>query len=233
METKKRVLVIGGMDKNIPTWIHKTFEVEHYEQETHFKRAIAPKERPDVVIVLKSWISHKQCADAKDYATKNNIPFIMADGGWAMAVQRAVEAGLDWFAHDIDKSLGKMAEPVKKEADEVVERAWEGAYKREFERSKAFEKRHIKDREKLEKAEASLAAAEKREDAAERVIAKIREAAQERKQDNERTKAEVQKIAREVTAKIDSFLKHHETVLESQLKEVTELRKTLKRLMGE
>lgn len=233
MDSKKRILVVGGMDKNIPNWIHKVFEVEHYEQEAHFKRVIAPKERPDVVIALKSWISHKQCADARDYAIKNEIPFVMADGGWSTAIQRAVEGGLDWFAHDIDRSLGKMSEPVKKEADELIERAWEGAYRRELERAEALEKRHRKDRQKLESALARLDAAEKRESAAARVIAEVREAARQRKEDTEKAKAEIQKISNEISAKLDAFLGHHEGVLSKQLKEVSTLRATLKQLLGE
>lgn len=83
-DQKKKVLVIGGIDKNIPPWIITAFDVEHIEQQDHFKRLIAPKNKPDVVIALKSWLSHKQCNDAREFAVTNEIPFIISDGGWSI-----------------------------------------------------------------------------------------------------------------------------------------------------
>lgn len=176
-EGQRKILVVGGISKNIPGWILKAFEVEHCEQQAHFKRIIAPKDKPDVVIMLKSWVSHKQGNDARAFAVENNIPFIVSDGGWSMAVQRAVESGLTWFAHDIDRTLSSLTEKDAEEADTVLERAWEGAYRREYERAKALERRLKKDRIKLEEALSKLESSEKREDAAARVITEVREAA--------------------------------------------------------
>jgi len=202
----KRILVVGGIDKNVPAWIHRAFEVEHYEQQAHFKRIIAPKDRPDAVIALKSWISHKQCQDARDFAVENGVPFIMSDGGWSMAVQRALESGLDWFAHAVDKSIKDLSEKDAQEADEVVERAWEGAYKREYEKTKALEKRLRKDREVVERTQA----------AAKRVIAEVREAARIRQEAAERTQTEIKRLAAEARARQGELLAIIEKLLDNE-----------------
>lgn len=201
---KKTILVVGGLYKNIPTWVRAAFNIDHYEQETHFKKTISSK--PDLVVIIKSWISHKQFNDAREFADNNNVPLIVADNGWASAVQKAVENGLDWFAHAIDNTLNSLSEKDAKLTDELLNRAWEGAYRREYERSNALEKRLRKDREKLEEALAKVNAAERRENAAERVIAEVREAARQHKESKEDVKVEIQKVMRI----IDSFLMEQE-----------------------
>lgn len=222
----KRILVVGGIDKNVPTWIHRAFEVEHYEQQAHFKRAIAPRDRPDAVIVLKSWISHKQCQDAREYAEQNGIPVIISDGGWAMAVQRALESGLEWFAHAVDKTIGDLSETDAKTADEIVERAWEGAYKREYEKTKALEKRLRKGRDVVERTQS----------AAKRVIAEVREAARKRQEAADRTQAEIKRLAAEARARqaeivdITTKLLESEATLQLNPELVSELRARLKAL---
>lgn len=224
----KRILVVGGIDKNVPTWIHRAFEVEHYEQQAHFKRAIAPKDRPDAVIALKSWISHKQCQDARDYAEQNGVPFIISDGGWAMAVQRALEGGLDWFAHAVDRSIKDLSEADAKEADAIIERAWEGAYKREYEKTKALEKRLRKDREAVERTQA----------AANRVIAEVREAARKRQEAADRAQVEIKRHAADVRSRQNELLGickqlvEHETTLRLDPQLVLELRRRMKDLEG-
>jgi len=230
MSEMKRILVVGGMDKNIPTWIQKSFDIEHYEQQAHFKREIAPSDKPDVVIVLKSWISHKQCADAREFASSNGIPFIVSDGGWSMAVQRAVESGLDWFAHAVDKSLKTLDEEQAKEADGLVERAWEGAYKREYERAHALEKRLKKDRKHHEDTIIKLESLERRENAATRVIAEVREAARKHQETSDQTRAEIRRVADELRKKIDLLLSEHETSAQKHVTDIAELRKKLGRL---
>lgn len=181
MEEKKKVLVIGGLAKNIPKWISNVFELEHYEQQIHFKRTIAPDERPDVVVALRSWISHKQHKDARDYAVANNIPFISAENGWAQAVQQAMELGLHWFAKTVDKALPELEEPERTELDVILDRAWENAFAREKEKVSALERRLRKDRNRLEQTLKKLSTAEAKEEAAERVLVSIREAAQKQK----------------------------------------------------
>lgn len=228
----KRILVVGGLDKNIPTWIQKSFEIEHYEQQPHFKREIAPKDRPDLVVILKSWISHKQCADAREFASANNVPCIVADGGWSMAVQRALESGLDWFAHDIDKSLNDLTEEQAKEADDIIERAWEGAYKREYERAHALEKRLKKVTDRLEESLGKLASSERRQNAAARVIAEVREAARQHREATDQTRAEIKRVAEDLRKKIDSVLSEHESAAQRHVSEIVELRKKLGRLEG-
>jgi hypothetical protein len=230
MADAKRILVVGGLNKNIPTWIQKTFEVEHVEQQSHFKRVIAPKDRPDLVIALKSWISHKQCADAREFAESSSIPFIMTDGGWSQAIQRAIESGLDWFTRDLDNSLSKFKEDEAKEVDTTLDRAWEDAYKREYERSHALEKRLKKDRMRLEEALAKLESAERRESAAARVIAEVRDAAKKHQEISEQTRAEIRRVASELRQKIDTLLSDHETSARKHVTDIEELRKKLGRL---
>lgn len=211
---KKKILVFGGIGKNIPTWVIRAFNVEHYQQEAHFKREIAPESRPDVVIVLKSWISHKQAADAREFSDMNGIPFLYSDGGWSQAVQKAIESGLDWFPEALNKTLSTLDEEVFKEVDNVLERAWECAYRREFERAAALEKRLKKDRNKLETISTKLDLAEKREHAANRVILEIREAALITRQRQE----EVLRIYRVVLDHINELSIQPDVVLELKRK---------------
>lgn len=226
MSEMKRILVVGGIDKNIPSWIQKSFEIEHYEQQPHFKRTIAPKDRPDLVIALKSWISHKQCSDARTFASENGIPFIVSDGGWSMAIQRAIENGITWFAQTVDKSLKTLSEQESKEVDVIVERAWEGAYKREYEKVQALEKRMRKDRTRLEEALAKLESAERRDAAAARVIAEVREAARKHKESEERIQAEIKKLMNYV----DSILADHEKSVSDYSVLISELRKRFQKV---
>lgn len=226
MSEMKRILVVGGIDKNIPNWIQKSFEVEHYEQQPHFKRTIAPKDRPDLVIALKSWISHKQCSDAREFASENGIPFIVSDGGWSMAIQRAIENGITWFAQTVDKSLKSLSEAESKEVDDLVERAWEGAYKREYEKVQALEKRMRKDRARLEEVLLKLASAERRDEAAARVIAEVREAARKHKESEERIQTEIKKLMNYV----DSLLADHQKSVSDYSVLISELRKRFQKV---
>lgn len=230
MSETKKLLVIGGMDKNIPTWITRLFEITHVEQQLHFKRIIAPADKPDLVIVLKSWISHKQCADARDYAQEHGIPFILASGGWSSVVQKAAESGLDWFVHTIDKSLETLSEEQAKETDEVITRAWESAYNREYEKSCALEKRLKKDRERLEKALIRVESAESREHAANRVILEVRAAAKAHQDASDQTRSEIRRVVDELRKKIDALLADHELSAQKHLIDIAELRKKLGKL---
>jgi hypothetical protein len=230
VQDKKNILIVGGVtSKHNPPWLN-TFNVEFYPQEEHFKRIVAPKNKPHLIICLKSWISHKQCRDFRNYADENSIEFIISDGGLSMAIQRAAEKGLTWFVRDIDKAIKNMPEDQVKNIDETIERAWHQAYNRERDKALALEKRLKKDRSRLEDALAKLEASERRESAATRVIAEVREATKVHQQTSEQTRAEIRRVASELREKIDKLLSEHENSAKTHVEEIAELRKKLSRL---
>jgi len=139
----KKILIVGGISKNIPEWISKSFEITHIPQQHNFKRPISGPV-PDLVVLLKSWVSHKQCADARQFAIDNGIPFIISDGGISMALSRAAEQGITWFIKDVEK------ETITEEVVEQLDSAWESAYNREYEKNIHLEKRLKAVREQTE-----------------------------------------------------------------------------------
>ena len=190
---KHKLFVVGGKDRNVPSWIKAAFEVEQFDQDEGSRgRVPEPKATPDVIVVMKSWIGHKHYYDARDLAERLSVPLIEAAGGWSAAVQGAAEQELDWFLSAIEKT--KDSEEVKAEKVDVVEvidSAWRQAYDREWAARTALERRYGKDRQKFDDAQIKLRAITNREAAAERVITEVREAARLQRENLERSKAEV------------------------------------------
>jgi len=218
--TERRLLVLGGMSKHIPVWISSAFIIEHYQTEIHFKREIAPNKKPDAVICLKSFISHKQSADARTYAIDNGLPYLVADGGWSSVVQKAAEQGLSWFTDALTSNLKNLSESDSKEVDNIIERAWESAYKRQYDINIALEKRYKKDRLKFEAIQDKLNKSERRTEAAGRVIDEVKEAVKKKEESEKRLRIEIDKFARSV----DSMLVNYETSIKKQLENITALR---------
>jgi hypothetical protein len=199
-DTKKhKLFVVGGKDRNVPPWIRAAFEVEQFDQDEGSRgRVPEPKAKPEVIVVLKSWIGHKHYFDACDLAKRLSVPLIEAAGGWSSAVQGAAEQELDWFLTAIEQT--KDSEEVKAEkvdVGEVIDNAWRQAYDREWAARTALERRYGKDRQKFEAAQVRLRAITNREAAAERVITEVREAARLQRENLERSKEEVRKLVEE------------------------------------
>lgn len=226
MADKRKILVVGGISKNIPKWINDAFEVDHYESETHFKRQFVSK--ADVIVILQGFVSHKQSSDAKKYAKENDIPLIVADKGWASALAQAADRGMLWLIDDIGKEVKDA--PLEDKLDVMLNDAWRLAYKREYEKSRALERRLRKDRERLEESLAKLNASESRENTAARVITEVREAARKHREDSEQTRSEIRRVANELREKIDKLLSEHEVAAQKHVSEISELRKKLSRL---
>jgi len=211
---KHKLFVVGGKDRNVPSWIKAAFEVEQFDQDEGSRgRVPEPKATPDVIVVMKSWIGHKHYYDARDLAERLSVPLIEAAGGWSAAVQGAAEQELDWFLSAIEKT--KDSEEVKAEKVDVVEvidSAWRQAYDREWAARTALERRYGKDRHRFEDAQAKLRTITNREAAAERVIAEVREAARLQREHLDKSKAEVGRLvedAKERSERISGALGAH------------------------
>jgi hypothetical protein len=196
---KRKLFVVGGKDRNVPSWIKAAFEVEQFDQDEGSRgRVPEPKATPDVIVVMKSWIGHKHYYDAKALAERLEVPLIEAAGGWSAAVQGAAEQELDWFLSAIEKT--KDSEEVKAEKVDVVEvidSAWRQAYDREWAARTALERRYGKDRARFEAAQERLRSVAGRETAALRVIAEVREAARLQRENLDQAKEEIRKLSDE------------------------------------
>lgn len=200
-QPKRRILVVGGVDKNIPTWIRCAFEIDHFESEHGRNVAPSSKAAVDAVIVLNAWVSHKHYYDARSFAESRKVPCLVSPGGWSKAIRLAAEIGLDWFISAIEQAKDRMLrEEDQEELDQVIDNAWREAYEREWAKNQVLEKRLAKDRKMFDKALASKAKARTREEAANRVITEVREAAKRQREHLDKATIEVRETAERVAA---------------------------------
>lgn len=198
---KRRIMVVGGVDKNIPNWIRSAFELEHFTSERGVSEALSSSTPFDAVIVLNAWVSHRHYYDARSFAESRNIPCLTSPGGWSKAVRLAAEIGLDWFIASIEQAKDRtLNEDDKEEIEHVIDNAWREAYEREWAKNQVLERRLAKDRKACDKARTSKIKAKRREEAADRVIAEVREAAKRQRKHLDEATAEVRRTAEKVAA---------------------------------
>jgi hypothetical protein len=224
--TKRRLFVVGGRQgRNVPVWLQKVFDIEIFEGEEDEKQKPKPEKKPDAIIVLSSWISHKHFHDARTLADELDVPFVLSPGGWSAAINSAITHGIDWFVRDIEAAKAEIpAENPTAAVESLVDSAWHEAYNREWAKNQALERRLRKTEEKLERITARQASAQRREDAAERVIAEVREAARLQRERLEKATAETEKTAREMKerqARLAALLADHFTTMKALLQRVS------------
>lgn len=176
---KRRLYIVGGKGKNVPSWLNSAFDYEQFDQENSKTRTLEPQKTPDAVIVLSSWIGHEHFYGARDLAERLNIPMLLSPGGWSSSLKSAADLGVDWYINDIErcKTGPALTKPQIEEVETFIDNAWREAYNREWAARKALERRYSKTRTKLEIAQDALVILREKDAAAQRVIAEIREAA--------------------------------------------------------
>jgi hypothetical protein len=223
---KHKLFIVGGKDRNVPPWIRAAFEVEQFDQDAGSRgRVPEPDAKPDLIVVMKSWIGHKHYYDARELAERLGVPFIEAAGGWSSALQAAAAAEIDWFLKAIEAT--KDNEEVKASGEiveEAVDNAWRQAYEAEWTKHTALEKRYAKDRKKFEEAQDRLRTVITREAAAQRVIAEVREAARVQRGLLDKATSEARKLAdetRQRSERISSALANHLLGIETLIDRVS------------
>lgn len=201
--TKHRLFVVGGRgNRNVPDWLKKVFDLEIFEGEEDEKQTPKPEKKPDAIIVLSSWISHKHFHDARTLADELDIPFVLSPGGWSAAIKSTISHGIDWFVRDIEAAKAEIpAENSPAAVESLVDSAWHEAYNHEWTKNQALARRLRKAEEKLESLAAKTTRAQRREDAADRVVAEVREAARIQRERLDKATADVEKTAKEIEAR--------------------------------
>jgi len=181
-----RVLVVGGDERNVPTWAKGAFEIEHIGGESQ-KGRLAPKANPEAVVVVVDFVSHNFSGQAHDLGRALSIPVLKARSGWASAVAGAAKNRLDWFV-DACQTTGEALEqknpPQSAKAAAAVDNAWKKTAEYERRKCDAATKRLRDVQTRLDKLEHVLARV--RSGAQERVLAEVRRRASElrERQDN-------------------------------------------------
>jgi len=222
---KHRLFVIGGVaNRNVPVWLQAVFDIEIFQGDQDEKQKPKPEKTPDAIIVLSSWISHKHFHDARALADELDVPFVLSPGGWSAAINSAITSGIDWFVRDIEAAKDEIPAENPAEANaSTVDNAWHEAYSREWAKNQALERRLRKAEEKLDKLATRQATAQRREDAAERVIAEIREAARLQRERLEKAQAEVERTAGEMQerqARLSGCFAEHLTSMKTLIEKI-------------
>lgn len=172
--SRRRVLVIGGKPKNVPTWAKRAFDIDLIESDYQGGNRTLSPDPADAIVVVVNWVSHNFSGQAHDLGRRWGVPVLKARDGWASAVKGAATCKLDWFVDAVQlagRSLAHKNRPRAEEAVEAVDNAWKDLAVVEREKAEHLEKRVGKLREKVETLEQSLKRV--RSGAQERVIAEI------------------------------------------------------------
>jgi hypothetical protein len=176
MDTKRRVLVVGGRDFNVPTWAEDAFEIELITGEDgRGNGLLEPRHQADAVVIMADYCSHNFSQQAQRLANEWDVPWFGCRGGWASAVERASLSGLDWFANAIESAAKERDDKdlLRKEAEEAVQSAWTAVIEDGRARVAAAEKRLGKERRHRERLEVTI-------DAQRRTIERLRDGAEAR-----------------------------------------------------
>lgn len=177
-DNKRRVLVVGGKDYNIPSWARTAFDIDLYDGERG-DGAINPK--PAALIVVQvNWTSHNLSGQAHQLGRDWGVPVLKARDGWSSAVAHAARNRVDWFVDAVQMAGQQLATknpPQAEEAVVAVDNAWKETAEYERDRFDAAKKHMVKLEGKLKNVEDLLARA--RNGAKERIIEEINRRANE------------------------------------------------------
>jgi hypothetical protein len=152
--TKRRVLVVGGKDYNVPTWARRAFVIDLIDADTNSGNATLNPPRADVIVVQVNYCSHNFSGQAHELGRKWGVPVLKARDGWSSAVAHAARNKVDWFV-DAVQLAGQRLEtknpPQAEEALEAVENAWKETAQYEREKAAALAIRMTRLEAKLEK----------------------------------------------------------------------------------
>lgn len=180
-EEPRKILVVGGDERNIPTWAKRAFTIEHVHGESKGgKGRLQVKKNPEAIVVVVEHVSHNYSGQCHELGRALDIPVLKARGGWASAVAGAAKNRCDWFVDAVQRSAESLdaKNPPQSEAGlEAVENAWKDVAEHERKRCDAATKRLGVVQNRLDKVEHTLERV--RSGAQERVLAEVRHRASE------------------------------------------------------
>lgn len=94
--SKQNILILGGMQRNIPQWMHDNFNVQLIESRKHPISVGDLDVIPDLVIIFVKFISHNFFYSGTALATQLDIPYLTITG-FSDAIVLAQKRGIDWF----------------------------------------------------------------------------------------------------------------------------------------
>ena len=204
---KRQIYIVGGKGKNVPRWLSAAFNHEQFDQENAKTRTLKPAKKPDAVVVLSSWVGHEHFYGARDLAERLEIPMILSPGGWTSSLKAAADLGVEWFIQDIERTRnsGNLTKSQIEEVEEFIDNAWREAYNREWSAREALERRYSKDRGRFDHAQQELVHLKKKEAAAQRVIAEIREAAAQQREASTKIEERSARVSEALAQHINSL----------------------------
>ena len=195
---QRRVLVVGGKERNIPIWARTAFDIELVDQNTGAGKGKGKLSShvtgrpPEAIVICTKFVSHNFAGQAHDMGADLDVPVLKARDGWSTAVAEAARIGTEWFVDAVQRAGRGLTihQPDKaQEALEVVDNAWkalahaaEDQADREREKAAAAAKRMVKVQARLDKVEA--AHERLRSGAADRVMAEIKRRSKEMQRSN-------------------------------------------------
>lgn len=195
MSNKSRVLVIGGMPKNVPAWAQVAFEIDLLDQNGPKSRIDQSGQPPRAIVVYTSAVSHQHSCQAHDMGARWDIPVLKARDGWSTAVEQAARIGATWFVDAVQmgsQAISGKNPPRSEEGLELVDNAWRDLAKQEVAKREALEKRLRKVQGKLDGAMDTITRL--RSGAEARVVAEIRRRAAEVRTEREELRGMVLRL---------------------------------------
>ena len=122
--TKRRVLVVGGKDYNVPTWARRAFNIDLVDADERGDLSVRDPSSADVVVICVNYISNSVSGQARAISRKWNLPILKARDGWATAVTQAAQLKIDWFVDAVQLAGQELADV---EVLEAVDNAWRTA----------------------------------------------------------------------------------------------------------
>jgi hypothetical protein len=155
----RRVLVIGGKEKNIPSWAYRAFNIDLIQGDHQGGNRLLDPARADAIVVQVNWVSHNFSGQAHDLGRQWGVPVLKARDGWSSAVEHAARNRLDWFVDGVQlggqRLMSKNA-PRAKEALEVVDNAWKALAEVEREKADHAQRRVGQQERQIEKLEGTV-----------------------------------------------------------------------------
>ena len=156
--SKRRVLVVGGKDYNVPSWARRAFVIDLIDAEAHGGNSSINPPRADCIVVQVNYVSHNFSGQAHELGRKWKVPVLKARDGWSSAVAHAARNKVDWFVDAVQlagQQLIDEDEEAAEEAIDVVDNAWKETALYEREKATGAERRMAKLEGKLDKVAAA------------------------------------------------------------------------------